>query len=586
MNSQEIRNKYRKFIEKNGHIYLDSKSIIPENDPSTLFISSGVQTMIPYVLGEKHPMGMNIANIQKCVRTQDIDEVGDNTHDTFFEMIGYWSFGDYFKEKSIKQLYNFFIDEIGLDKNRIYVTCFEGDENSDKDTESAKIWKSMGIDESKIFFLGTNSNWWNVGDNGPCGPDTEVFYDISKSGLDIKNIEDFITADENQQIVEIANSVFMSYQMKDGIVVGKLNQKTVDMGSGFERLCLASQKKQNIFETDLFINLINEIKKSSQVKDYSEKEIRIIADHIRTSIFMLADGIVPSNSEAGYVLRRIIRRAIRILGKINSKKEIHEFINNAIEPYKEVYLNLEENKKNIESNLKIESDKFRKTLISGEKIISNVNSNLSGKEAFKIFSTYGFPIEIIEEILKERGLTVSKEEFEKEFVKHQEISKIGSKEKFKGGLSSTGEKEIMYHTATHLLHQALIDVLGNHINQRGSNITPERLRFDFSHTEKMTDEQKKKVEDIVNQKIKEALPINVVSLPKETALKTGAKHLFNDKYGDTVTVYYIGNDLESAYSKEFCGGPHVKNTSQLGVFTIKKEEASSQGVRRIKAVLE
>jgi alanyl-tRNA synthetase len=584
MKSTEIRQKYQEFIEKEGHVFLPSLSVVPENDPSTIFISSGVQTMVPYVMGETHPKGVRIANIQKCVRTQDIDEVGDATHDTFFEMMGYWSFGDYFKEKSIQQLFTFFTTELGLDADKLYVTCFEGDENAPKDTESAEIWTSLGIPENRIYFLSAESNWWSVGDNGPCGPDTEVFYDVSGDNLNLTSKESFLEADEKQQIVEIANSVFMQYKKENGKVVGALDKNNVDMGSGFERVVMAVQGKDNIFDTDLFSGLINEV--SDKTDDADLKSKRIIADHIRTSMIMISDGVLPSNTEAGYILRRLIRRAVRILNKNNSKEGIDYFVPFAIIPYTETYPELKEGEEKIKEVLKQEADKFNKTLEAGIRQLEKLNDNVSGEEAFKLFSTYGFPVELTQEILEEKGLSVDLEGFQSELKKHQELSKQGAADKFKGGLAGTGEMEVKYHTATHLLHQALHDVLGDHVEQKGSNITAERLRFDFAHPEKMTNEQKQQVEQIVNEKIAEHLPVQVTTLPKDEALKTGARHLFADKYGDEVTVYYIGDNIESAYSKEFCGGPHVSNTSELGEFKIKKEEASSAGVRRIKAILE
>jgi alanyl-tRNA synthetase len=600
MNSQEIRDKYRSFIQKEGHKFLPSVSILPENDPSTIFISSGVQTMVPYVMGQDHPQGDKVANIQKCIRMQDIDEVGDATHDTFFEMIGYWSFGDYFKEKSIQQLYDFFTKEMGLDPEKLYVTCFEGDDNAPKDTESAEIWQKIGIPEERIYFMGADDNWWSVGDNGPCGPDTEVFYDVSGENLNLKSKEEFLTADSEQKIVEIANSVFMQYKKEDGKVVGNLEQNNVDMGSGFERVVMTVQEKDNIFDTDLFADLMTEI--SKKTNGVNLKSQRIIADHIRTSVFMISDGVFPSNTEAGYVLRRLIRRAVRLLNKFEYSGAIGDFVDVAIKPYSDTYKELSEDKGKIVETLNAESEKFQKTLEAGirelRKSIDKNARSIDGKVMFQLFSTYGFPIELsLEEIenISGRPLPEGVKEnfvdiFKKELTDHQEKSRQGADKKFKGGLSGTGDMEVKYHTATHLLHQALRDVLGEHVQQKGSNITAERLRFDFSHDEKMTDEQKQEVEKIVNEKIKEALPVNVETMSFDEAEKTGALHFFGDKYGDEVTVYYIGNSIENAYSKEFCGGPHVKNTSDLvseqGKFKIKKEEASSAGVRRIKAVLE
>jgi len=611
MQSDEIRSRFLRFFEKRGHTVIPSASLVPEHDPSVLFTTAGMHPLVPYLLGEPHPGGKRLVNVQKCVRTQDIDEVGDNTHDTFFEMLGNWSLGNYFKEDAIKWSYEFLTDKeegLGLDPGRLYVTCFEGDENAPRDEESPKIWKSLGIPENRIYFLGAKDNWWSPGDNGPCGPDTEMFYDLSGEMGDLPK-EEFIKATDEQKIVEVWNDVFMEYQKKNGKVVGKLSQKNVDTGAGLERLAMVMQKKDNIFDTDLFSSMVGLIKHQSRKDDLRAQ--RIVADHIRTAVFMVSDGVLPSNTDRGYILRRLIRRAVRyayILG-IETNAGLPILFEGVIQKYEDVYPNLR-NKKNVIRNVISEEIlKFKRTLEKGlkeiEKLISMgkieyippgrklpILNRVDAKKAFYIFQTYGFPLEMIQEELASRWLLVDEEEFKKEFEeefkKHQELSRAGAEQKFKGGLADHSEMSVKYHTATHLLHKALREVLGGHVFQKGSNITPERLRFDFSFERKMTDEEKKKVEDLVNQKIKEALPVSYEDLPLKEAEKRGAIGLFEEKYGDKVRVYKIGPSTSSrqAFSLEFCGGPHVKNTSELGSFKIAKEEAVSAGVRRIKAILE
>ncbi len=593
MNSTEIRKRFLAFFEKRGHAIVPSASLIPENDPSVLFNTAGMQPLVPYLLGEKHPLGTRLANIQKCVRTGDLDEIGDNTHATFFEMVGNWSLGDYFKKEAINWSYELLTskeDGFGLDPQKLYVTCFEGDENAPKDEESANIWREIfeknNVTGNRIFFLPASKNWWSPGENGPCGPDTEMYYDVYGELTKGLTHEEFVAADDAQQVVEIWNDVFMQYLKKDGKVVSELSQKNVDTGSGFERVTMVLQGKNNIFDTDIFQKIFSKIGELSTNENLRAK--RIVADHIRTATMLISDGVVPSNGDQGYVLRRIIRRAVRyadILGiKGNSLSEISK---QAIETYKDIYKNVSDKSEIIIDEINKEEEKFRKTLKDGLKQFEKLSDrNISGKDAFILFSTFGFPLELTQELAKEKGIKVDDCGYQEEFKKHQELSRVGAEQKFKGGMGDTSEISIKYHTTTHLLHQALREVLGVHVSQKGSNITPERLRFDFTHTQKMTDEEKKKVEDIVNEKINAALPVTRIELPKEEALKTGALHFFGDKYGDVVSVYYIGESIEGAYSKEFCGGPHVKNTSELGRFKIVKEEAVAQGVRRIKAVLE
>ena len=592
MKSAEIRAKFLEFFKKRGHAILPSASLVPENDPSVLFNTAGMQPLVPYLLGQTHPQGKRLANVQKCVRTVDIDDIGDNTHATFFEMLGNWSLGDYFKKEAITWSYELLTSKtegFGFDPKRLYVTVFEGDNDAPRDMEAVEIWKSVGMPENRIYFLPKKSNWWSAGNDGPCGPDSEMFYDVTPNGLGDLTHDEYLKADENRDVVEIWNDVFMEYQMKDGKVVGKLSSKNIDTGSGLERVTMISQGVNNIYATDLHIDTMNQIKGSST--NYIERSARIIADHIRASVFLISDGVLPSNTDQGYVLRKLIRRAVRhadICGL--PQKTLIKLAENYKNIYKDVYKNIESEWANITQTLLGEEEKFRQTLKDGLVYFKKMSAGssagvFSGKDAFILFSTYGFPLELTKELAVENGLQLDEKGFNENLKEHQAISRAGSEQKFKGGLAGTGEMETKYHTATHLLHQALRTVLGEHVSQKGSNITAERLRFDFTHGAKMTDEEKKKVEDLINAKIKESLPVNMVTLPKTEAEQTGALHFFGDKYGDSVSVYFIGNTLDNAFSKEFCGGPHVTNIGGLGTFKIQKEEAVSAGVRRIKAVL-
>jgi alanyl-tRNA synthetase len=587
MNSQEIRERFLRFFEKRGHKIIPSASLVPENDPSVLFTTAGMQPLVPYLLGESHPQGKRLVNVQKCIRTQDIDEVGDATHDTFFEMLGNWSLGDYFKEDAIKWSFELLTSKdegFGLDPKRLYITVFEGDENAPKDIESFEIWKKVGIPENRIYFMSAETNWWSAGDSGPCGPDTEMFYDITAEGLGDLTKDEYIKADHEQKVVEIWNDVFMEYVKENGKVTGKLQNKNVDTGAGLERLAMVLQNKDNIFETDLFSPLMMLLQPNVQLDINSA---RIISDHIRTSVFMINDGVIPSNTDRGYILRRLLRRSYIHGRKISfdhpsEKIGLEQLLSVARivmghSSYKNLY-NFDAI--NTEKVITEEIEKFRSTLEEGLKQFEK------GEDPFILFTSYGFPFELTKELAKEKGTLIDEKDFQEKFFRHQELSRVGAEQKFKGGLAGTGEKEVKYHTATHLLHQALRDVLGPEVGQKGSNITAERLRFDFAFSRKMTDEEKKKVEEIVNQKINLALPMQKIVLPKAEAEKTGALHFFGDKYGETVSVYFIGDTIETAYSKEFCGGPHVENTKELGRFKIIKEEAVSAGVRRIKATLE
>lgn len=583
MHSEEIRKRYLSFFEKRGHKVVPSASLIPENDPSVLFTTAGMQPLVPYLLGAKHPAGTRIVNIQKCVRTGDLDDIGDNRHFSFFEMMGNWSLGDYFKKDAITWSFEFLTSKeegLGLDKERLYVTVFEGDDNAPKDEESANIWKSLGIAENRIYYLGASDNWWSPGDNGPCGPDSEMFYDMTDIGLGDLSKKDFLSAMEREDVIEIWNDVFMEYEKKDGKVIGKLAKQNVDTGAGLERMSAVMQKKKTAYDSDLFKEIMDKIDAFSKHHNLASK--RIVADHIRGSVFLIADGVAPSNTDQGYILRRLLRRAIRnsdILGMNAGDLELIASV--VIDKFKSIYPELGQREMEIRTEINSEEERFRKTLSDGIKEFEKMRKRgITGKEAFILFTTYGFPFEMTKELAKESNVHINEEDFKKEMEKHQNLSRTGSEKKFKGGLSDTSDMSVKYHTATHLLHKALKEVLGDHVMQKGSNITPERLRFDFSHGSKMSPEEIAKVEKIVNEKIESSLPVTYEDLPQEEARKKGAIGLFEEKYGDNVRVYKIGD-----FSLEFCGGPHVTNTNTLGKFKIQKEEAVSSGVRRIKAIL-
>ncbi len=584
MKAIEIRNKYLEYFKNNGHSVIPSAPLIPENDPSVLFTTAGMQPLVPYLLGEKHPAGKRLVDYQKCVRTNDIEEVGDNRHLTYFEMLGNWSLGDYFKEESIKMSYEFLTKELQIPAEKISVTCFEGDADCPRDEKSAECWEKVGIPKERIYYFGKDDNWWIAGEEGPCGPDTEMFYDTGKPKCSDK-------CDPScgcGKYVEIWNNVFMEYfKDKDGKYT-KLAQQNVDTGLGLERMAMLLQGKETPFETELFETIMKKLEELQKVDEISSR--RIIAEHLRSSMMIICDGGRPSNSDRGYILRRLIRRMIRHMNKLQiSLDELSTLIDINVENLKEMYPALEQNKETIKNVIIEEKDKFVKTLTKGEKefikeieeVKKQGKTKIEGKMVFRLYDTYGFPPEVTEELATENGMTIDRAEFEKLFKEHQEKSRAGAEHKFKGGLASTGEMETKYHTATHLLNSALRVVLGSHIHQKGSNITEERMRFDFSHPTKMTDEEKKKVEDLVNKWIQEAIPVEHLEMKKDDAIKMGAEAMFIEKYGDIVSVYKIGD-----VSIELCGGPHVSNTSELGHFKIKKEESSSSGVRRIKAILE
>jgi alanyl-tRNA synthetase len=589
MTHQELRQKFFKYFTQKGHKEIPSSPLVPENDPSILLITAGMHPLVPFLLGELHPEGKRLVNIQKCIRTDDIDEIGDITHLTFFEMMGYWSLGDYLKEESIRYTYDFFVKELGIDPQKISVTVFAGDKDIPRDEESAGIWqKEIGIPKEKIYFLPKEDNFWPAKvETGPCGPDTEMFYEIDfeKCGPGCK------PGCSCGKYVEIANNVFMEYNKNIDGTFEPLKQKNVDVGMGLERIIMVLQNKESVFETDLFSNIKKEVEKLAQNTD-NEKAIRIICDHLRASTFLLVDNVVPSNLEQGYILRRLIRRAIRY-GKIigiqnNFTAKIIEAV---ISQYQDIYPELQDKKEIIIQELNKEEQKFEKTLEKGikefEKIISG-KKIIDGSSTFKLYDTYGFPIELTEELANEKGIEIDKKEFQRAFKKHQELSRKGTEKKFKGGLADQKEKTIKLHTAAHLLLQSLREVLGDHVLQRGSNITVERLRFDFSHPEKMTNDEIKKVEMLVNQKINEGLPVTCQEMNFDEAKKKGAMGVFEKKYSQKVKVYYIGrpNLPEGFFSQEICGGPHVKNTGKIGHFKIIKEQSSSAGIRRIKAIIE
>jgi len=585
MKSEEIRNRFLKFFESRGHKIIPSASLVPENDPSVLFNTAGMQPLVPYLLGQAHPMGRRIVDVQKCVRTGDLDDIGDNRHFSFFEMLGNWSLGDYFKDEAIKWSYEFLTSKeegLGLDVSRLYVTIFEGDENAPYDEESKDIWLSLGIPEHRIYSLPAGDNWWSPGDNGPCGPCSEMFYDMVGNTGDLTK-EGFIEAQEKEDVIEIWNDVFMEYEKKDGKVIGKLAQKNVDTGAGLERMTAVMQGKKTAYDSDLFVEIFNKIDSFTN-KDNSTENLRlkrIVADHVRTSVFMIGDGVFASNNQAGYILRRLLRRAVRYADMLGFKHgSLFWIADTVIEKYKGFYNELEKNKEIIKKEIDKEENKFRETLENGLKEFEK------GRDAFTLFTTYGFPIELTLELAQEKGIKIDLEDFKKKMEEHQKLSATASAGMFKGGLANHNEKTIRLHTAHHLLLAGLQQIVDKNIKQRGSNITEERLRIDFLCDHKLTDEEKKKVEDFVNEKI--SLGLNVVrkEMPLKEAEEIGAEMEFGAKYPEVVSLYFIEDENGNPVSKEFCGGPHVQNTKEIGKFKIQKEEAVASGIRRIKAILE
>ena len=591
----ELRSKYIDFFKSKGHVEISGRSLIPENDPTVLFTTAGMHPLVPYLMGEPHPAGTRLTDVQKCVRTGDIDDVGDASHLTFFEMLGNWSLGDYFKKKSIAYSFEFLTGEkyLGIPIDKLSFTVFEGNEDAPRDEESASIWESLGVSKDRIFFLPKEDNWWGpAGETGPCGPDTEIFIDTGKPACG-SNCRPGCNCGK---YVEIWNNVFMQYHKNMDGSYSPLKRKCVDTGMGVERTVAMLQGKPSVYNTEAFTSIIKSIEDISGVKygdnEKTDTSIRIIADHVRTACFILGDPktTLPSNIGAGYVLRRLIRRAVRHGKKLGIDGNFLSVPASAVIAQNAgFYTELKENETLILTELKAEEDRFLETLKKGEtefeKMLPNLLKNpkkiIPGRMAFKLYDTYGFPIELTEELASESGLTVNREEFDEAFKKHQELSRAGSEQVFKGGLADHSEQTTAYHTATHLLHKALRMVLGDHVQQKGSNITAERLRFDFSHPEPMTDAEKKEVERLVNEAIKADLPVTMEVMPLEEAKKIGAMALFGEKYEDVVKVYKIGD-----FSTEVCGGPHVERTGVLGKFVIKKEQSSSSGVRRIRAVLE
>ena len=587
--SNFLREKFLKFFADRGHAVIQSASLIPENDPSVLFTTAGMHPLIPYLLGQKHPKGTRLCDVQKCVRTGDIEEVGDDSHLTFFEMLGNWSLGDYFNHESIKWSYEFLTspEYLGLDVNRISVTVFAGDEDAPRDEDSANVWKACGIPAERIFYLPKKNNWWIAGTTGPCGPDTEIFWDTGKPACG-PNCD---PSCDCGKYLEIWNNVFMQFNRQADGTYLPLAQKNVDTGMGLERTVCVLNGLKSVYDIDLFAGALAKIQELSG-KTYDEttkKAMRVIADHVRTATFLLGDpvGVVPSNVDQGYVLRRLIRRAVRMANSLGMPKgSIAEIAKVYIEVYKDVYTELTENATKIIDELNKEEEKFSKTLVAGEKeffkVISHIPGNVvPGGTAFKLYDTFGFPVEMTVELAAEQGYTVDLDGFKKKFAEHQAKSQAGSEQRFKGGMAEGGGIETTHlHTATHLLQAALRRVLGDEVKQKGSNITPERLRFDFSFGRPMTKEEIVEVERLVNEAIQAKMPITCVELPIEEARKTGAIGLFGDRYGEVVKVYSMGD-----FSKEICGGPHAENTGDLGTFVITKEQSSSSGVRRIKAEL-
>lgn len=579
-----IKDEYIKFFEKNGHKQIPSAPIVPENDPTVLFNTAGMQPLVPYLMGQKHPYGKRLCDYQKCVRLTDLEEIGDKTHHTFFEMLGNWSLGDYFKNEAIEYSFEFLTNVLNIPINRLAVTVFEGDNQIPRDEVAAQRWKELGISEDRIAYLGKDDNFWIAGESGPCGGDTEIFYWRSDDEIPKK------FDPEDERWVEIWNNVFMEFYKDEKGNITELKQKNVDTGMGLERIVAVLENTDDNYKTSIWSDVIELIENITSLKYIEhQKEMRIIADHIRTAVFIAADpaGIKPSNTDQGYILRRLIRRAIRQIRKlnvdINSDWDQH-LAKLIISKYENYYSELSLNKEVVLDVLSKEKQKFTRTLEKGlrefDKLVDN-NSKIINKDiAFKLYDTYGFPIELTKEEANDRNMEVDIEGFKEKFKEHQEKSKAASKGKFKGGLAGNSEIETKYHTATHLLNAALKKVIGPSVHQLGSNITEERLRFDFPCDHKMTDEEKKQTEDLVNEWISQGLEVTKEEMSKDEAIKSGAECTFIERYPDIVTVYKIGD-----VSKELCGGPHVKNTSVLGHFKIKKEEASSAGVRRIKAIL-
>lgn len=583
MKAIELRNKYLKFFESKNHKIISGAPLIPENDPTVLFTTAGMHPLVPYLSGEEHPEGKRLVDYQKCLRTDDIDEVGDNRHLTFFEMLGNWSLGDYFKQESIRFSYEFLEKELGIDMNRISVTCFAGDEDAPRDIEAAKVWEECGIPKERIYFYSKKENWWGpAGETGPCGPDTEIFLDTGAPACS----DHCEPCCDCGKYVEIWNNVFMQYHKTEDGKFLPLAQKNVDTGMGLERMIFLLQGKKNVFETELFMPMIEKVKEMAKCPN--DESLRIIADHMRAATLLICDGVVPSNIGQGYILRRIIRRTIRHMRKIEfMPDDMITVINTLVDSQKEMYPELELHRDEIINQINKEKNRFMNTLVNGEKEFAKVvnrlkseNKNLiDGKTVFRLYDTFGFPPEVTAELAKENNLQIDMDGFKICFEEHQQKSRQGAEGVFKGGLADHSEITTAYHTATHLILESLQRILGDHVSQKGSNITAERIRFDFSHPEKVSREILDQVESMVNEQIDRGLRVTCQEMPLEEARTYGAKGVFDSKYGEMVKVYTIGD-----FSKEICGGPHVENTSTMKHIKIKKEEAVSSGVRRIKAI--
>ena len=618
MSSNEIREKYLNFFKERGHNIIPSSSLVPENDPTTLFVGSGMQPLIPYLLGQKHPMGSRLVNSQKSFRADDIEEIGDNRHTTFFEMLGNWSLGDYFKEKQLSWVFSFLVDELGLPVEKLYMTVFLGDRenNIPKDEESIGILKRLfqekgieakdielgteevgyekGMQGGRIFAYGSKKNWWsragipsNMPAGEPGGPDSEIFFDFGTPHNETFGKQCHPNCDCGR-FMEIGNSVFMEYKKREDGSFEKLAQRNVDFGGGLERITAAVNKDADVFKINTLFAVITKIEELSE-KKYKDNitSFRIVADHIRGAAFMIGDSVLPSNMERGYFVRRLVRRAVRHADIIGMKKgSLALLVEPLIAAYEGSYLELKNQKEEIKKNIQEEEERFRVTLKKGLKEFEKISSrDITGKEAFDLYQTYGFPLDITLELAKEKGVMVDTPSFQGEFAAHQEISRTAAAGRFKGGLADASYETTKLHTANHLLLAALREVLGDHVHQRGSNITQERIRLDFSQPQKVTSEQLQEVEELVNVKIQENLNMVKEEMTKEEAVKLGAEMEFGVKYGDMVSVYILKDEKGNAFSKEFCGGPHAENTSELSQFEIIKEEAVSAGVRRIRAVL-
>jgi alanyl-tRNA synthetase len=587
ISSDKLKKMYLEFFQKNGHKIIANAPLMPENDPTALFTSAGMHPLVPYLLGQQHPSGKRLVNVQKCLRTSDIDEVGDSFHLSFFEMLGNWSLGDYFKEESIQWSYEFLTSKewLNIDEEKLSVTVFAGDEKIPRDTESARIWEGLGIPKDRIFYLPRKENWWGpIGSTGPCGPDTEIFYDTGKETCGSECTPGCSCGKYN----EIWNNVFMEYNRTPYGEYELLEQKNVDTGMGVERTVAVLQGKDNVYEIETFAPLVDEIKVLSGIEAFSENQIRsvrIICDHSRAATFLLAEGLVPLNVEQGYVLRRVIRRAIRHGKLLGIEEEFLSVLSRTImETYVEDYPHLKSNEDFIVAELEKEYKTFNNTLARGLNRFNRIARNkekINGKDAFLLYQSFGFPIEITKELGKENNIFVDVDGFYEEFEMHQKVSRASADKRFGSGLADMSEATVKLHTATHLLNEALRRVLGKDITQKGSNITQKRLRFDFNFDRKLTDQEREDVEDIVNGKINEALPVKRIETTLDEAIRRGSQAVFDQKYGEKVSVYSIGD-----FSMELCSGPHVENTGELGRFKIKKEEGISAGVRRIRAVLE